>query len=84
MAIHWMRFNMNKQDLDDLLFYAFRYALGRATYAVNDVIHYLMKYEDDLSDATKRLIIRDIKREKQLGMPQDKLMWINLIERWSE
>lgn len=64
-----------------ILFYAFRYALGRSTYAVGDVVEELIKHKDILSDMTKGLIVKEIKeaiKEKKAGHGSDKVEWMGV------
>jgi hypothetical protein len=43
------------------MFWAFRYALGRHTYAVADVSRYLIAHKDELGQRTRANIRREIK-----------------------
>lgn len=45
----------------DITFYAFRYALGRQTYAVHDVTNYLYQHWYELDMQTQDLIAKEIK-----------------------
>lgn len=54
----------------DILIYALRYALGRQTYAVNDVIMAISTNWKNLSDNVK-LIIREDIRKHLLNLNQD-------------
>ena len=63
---------------EDMVIYAFRYALGRMTYAVGDVTDYLINHWHRLSKKTRMLIIEEIQKaikEKKAGMDCD-------IQRW--
>ena len=51
---------MTDYELETLLFYSFRYAIGRMTYVVGDICDLLIKHKDKLSKMTKELIIKDI------------------------
>ncbi len=44
-----------------IMFWAFRYALGRHTYAVSDVSDYLIRNKSDIGGATRAMICREIK-----------------------
>jgi len=46
---------------DEILFYAFRYALGRQTYAVSSVVECIAKNWSALGENTKEKILREIK-----------------------
>lgn len=45
---------------EDILFYAFRYALGRRTYAVADVASEVRAHNPTLSNKTRLLIVKEI------------------------
>ena len=45
---------------EDIMFWAFRYALKRHTYAVSQVASYLILHKDELSHATRSLIRKEI------------------------
>jgi hypothetical protein len=69
--------------IDLLSVWAVRYALGRATYAVSDVVNTLLAHRADLSAASRAVIIRDIEERLvisggQLGMPMDTALWLHL------
>ena len=46
---------------DDIMFWAFRYALGRHTYAVYGVAQYLIAHKDKITPSTRSLICKEIK-----------------------
>ena len=46
---------------ENILFYAFRYALGRKTYVVSDVVECLINNWDNLKEHTQERIIMEIK-----------------------
>jgi hypothetical protein len=48
------------QDILFYLFYAFRYALGRKTYAVNDVVTEIKLRAKDIQPSTRDLMIKEI------------------------
>ena len=64
--------------LETLLFYAFRYALGRKSYVVPDTTEYLLKYRDVLSSRTREAIVREVTeaiKNEDAGMPMDVELW---------
>lgn len=66
----------------DLLIYAFRYTLGRATYAPHTVMEVLKGCWPDLSDADRSLYVREIQEaidHGQAGHECDKNAWAGLI-----
>lgn len=79
---------------EDILFYAFRYALGRMTYAVTDVADVIIANADKLSRKTRDLIDKEIYDaicRKQAGMDIDIKKWnevrvkiqtVNEAEKW--
>ncbi len=72
---------MNKNTI---LIYAFRYALGRRTYAVSDVVEALIENWDSLDKYSKELIKKEIKLHEKcygnLGMECDKEQWYKILE----
>lgn len=72
-----------KQEWEDILFYAFRYTLGRKTYAVSTVTAMLIKHKDLLSGSTKDVIRREIHAaiiEDKAGMDCDVAEWKHVLE----
>ena len=67
---------------EDILFYAFRYALGRMTYAVADVAGEIRAHNPTLSNKTRALIIKEIKEAEAddgLGMDMDRKEWLKTL-----
>lgn len=67
----------------DLLIYAFRYALGRRSYAVADVANVLRRAWPDLSHADKHLYkleIREAITRECAGDEQDVKTWQALLD----
>jgi hypothetical protein len=68
--------------IDRLSVWAVRYALGRATYVVHDVVETLIANRAELSEQSKATIIRDIdeaaERYKVIGMQMDHEQWMRL------
>lgn len=65
--------------LEGLIFYSFRYALGRMTYAVSDAADYIKTYKSVLTKNTRMLIRKEIKQavsEGRAGMQMDVDEWI--------
>ena len=83
--------NKEKNKLDlmgcerELLIYAFRYVLGRRSYAVSTVVELLKKNWDIISEGDKRLYINEIKEckeiygEKGLGGLCDVSSWNSVL-----
>lgn len=74
-------------NLESIMFYAFRYALGRRTYAVYDVSQFLIKNQKFLHKNTKNKIIEEIQEAidaNNIGMEMDELEWLQLSEVLSE
>jgi len=61
---------------NDIIFYAFRYALGRKTYVVSDVCNYLYQNWSQLNEQTQETIIKEIK--KYLKSEEDRFSDINI------
>ena len=67
---------------EDMVFYAFRYALGRRTYAVGTVSDYLIDNWHRLKPQTKEKMleeIRDAIKHKRAGMDMDVKMWQRIL-----
>lgn len=78
---------MNKNEQDQVLFYAFRYALGRMTYVVNDVVNLLINHKDVLTDSHKHLVQKEIKKSieiNQAGMDCDVKEWRKVLEEFEK
>lgn len=63
---------------DVFLLYAFRYALGRMTYAVGDVADQLIAYRDILQPDWRRQIVQDIHNAIENGTAGQECD----VERW--
>jgi hypothetical protein len=55
------KIKISQEDLINVMFYSFRYALGRNTYAVSDVVDVLTKYIDLFSVNDLKTIHKEIK-----------------------
>ena len=67
-----------------LILYATRYCLGRRTFAVDDMVEYLLDNWDSFSKQLKDTIIRDIKRaieEKMAGEECDIRDWKKILNK---
>jgi len=67
----------------DIIFYAFRYALGRSTYAVSDVANYLIKNWVYIDRHTQQLIHKEIIEAVEngsAGMEMDEIQWKSILE----
>jgi len=68
---------------ENIIFYAFRYCLGRKTYVVSDMVEFLQENWNELSQKTKMMIQGEIKtaiKEDNFGMEIDKKEWENLLK----
>ena len=66
---------------DDIIFYAFRYCLGRQTYAVSDFVHEVIYLAEKLHIRTKTIMIKEINEALETdraGADIDKAQWIRL------
>ena len=73
---------MSKVD-NDIIFYAFRYALGRKTYAVKDVSDYIVNHWEEIDPLTQQLIWGEIDeaiKRGEAGMSVDELAWARILE----
>jgi len=84
---------------DNLVIGAFRYYLGRQTYAVSDFCLYTQENLKYISESTRRLMRRELREEIErddearsvsesrflpLGSNCDREMWIELFDRLKE
>ena len=68
---------------EDILVYAFRYALGRKTYCVDDVTMSIRHNWDLLDTTTKKLIHKEVKsaiETNNYGMDMDKKEWLKILK----
>ena len=66
----------------EIIMYAFKYALGRSTYATGTMSEFLMKNWDKFSRFEKDQIqheIREAINEGNIGMEVDKQSWIRVL-----
>lgn len=66
---------------DSILFWAFRYALGRMTYVVGDVGDCIIRNVDVVDEEFKKNVVREIREKEyknELGMEMDKKCWIEV------
>lgn len=67
--------------IDALAPWAVRYTLGRMSYAVHEVVDTLIAHRADLTDGTRRVIVRDIDEVLNAGgggMEMDREAWRRL------
>jgi hypothetical protein len=67
-----------------IIVYAFRYALGRMTYAVSDVIDVIEANIKDIPKNDILLMIKEISEAKFLGMSMDRIEWFKLCDELTE
>ena len=69
-----------------ILFCAFRYALGRHTYVVGEVVEYLIKNSQSLSNEEKQQYVKEIKGYllKNSGMEMDNQYWRRILHLFDE
>lgn len=68
---------------EDILFMAFRYAIGRSTYVTKEVSDAIVEKWVDISNGTKELILKEIKEaieEKRAGMWMDVVEWERILK----
>lgn len=75
------------EEHESVMFWAFRYALGRHTYAVSDVAGYLIKHKADIQPTTRSMIVREIKehfdRYGDGGWECDRRSWDDVVQAFS-
>ena len=82
-----MKVEIEQKEVRDLLFYSFRYALGRSTYAVEDVADMIIKYWDMLSSNEQSCIIKEIEHsiaQDNYGMDMDLKSWQRVLVKGRE
>lgn len=70
---------------EDILFCAFRYALGRKTYIVKEVVDSIINNWDKLDKGLKKIFtveIRQAIKKEQAGMYIDVLQWKRIINKF--
>jgi hypothetical protein len=69
-------------ELGALLHYSMRYAMGRFTYAVDDVTRFIREHWNDISDDDRRNIATELEREVReranIGDPWQRELWTKL------
>jgi hypothetical protein len=71
-----MKFNQPEQ----VLICAFRYALGRRTYIVNEIVNEIVTNWNQLSPYSKVLIRKEIIECNDLGAEMDKKEWDKILK----
>lgn len=69
--------------IPSILFYAFRYSLGRMTFAPSEVTEAIKENIHLFTESEKLRIIKEIHEadeEDRIGMDIDRKTWLNLIE----
>lgn len=77
--------NVPNRDLNDMLFYAFRYTLGRMTYSTGTVSDLLLKYQAEITNNNKELIVKEITKaiaSNRAGMQMDIDLWLKVKEEF--
>ena len=69
---------------EEILIYAFRYCLGRRTYAVSQCVENILKNWDKLSPRSKDLFYSEIKNCDDLGMDMDEREWMKIFNKYEE
>lgn len=69
---------------EDILFYAFRYALGRKSHASSTVAHNIAQNLSKMKDADIKAYVREIEECQDYGMEIDKQQWLILRNKLVE
>lgn len=73
---------------ESIMFWAFRYTLGRHTYAVSDVAGYLIRHKVKIHPTTRSMIVREIKEHFDKygdgGWECDKSSWDDVVRAFSD
>lgn len=76
----------DKYDYSAIVFYAFRYALGRKSYAVGEVVNYILKHWNDLQEREKRAMREEINTAiatDRIGMKMDREQWERILKKFN-
>jgi len=71
------------QNGREILIYAFRYTLGRASYSVSTMVETIENEWDSISDHDKQLFKREIRQaieSNMAGMDMDVAEWRKILE----
>jgi len=72
---------------EDILFYAFRYTLGRMTYAVSTVAQEIILHAHELHPRTRDTMIMEIRKAiayNVAGMDVDRKQWEEVLAKLNE
>lgn len=72
---------------ENITFYAFRYALGRKTYAAFETAQYIQVHWEEFSKKTQKIIYKEIEEAIELGragMEMDELQWKKILSLASQ
>jgi len=78
------KIEITKSKLERLLVCSVRYALGRSTYIVSDIVDDVLFHWDDLTDNCKKAIINSIECDIAMdnyGMEMDLKEWQKVLEK---
>lgn len=70
-------------DFEMIILFAFRYCLGRMTYAPSTFIIYMLSTNmiNNITDTTRKIMIQEIEECKNLGMDCDIKLWNDYKEK---
>lgn len=74
---------MNTDELNSLIVYSVRYALGRMSYAVSDVVDIAINHREELNITTIKILRREIYEatsNNNAGMACDRANWERLLK----
>lgn len=72
-----------RKEKQEMTFYAFRYCLGRMTYAVSNCVDYLIAHWAELDDHHRKLIIKETSEAIAVGAAgheMDVQQWNKLLD----
>lgn len=72
---------------EDILFYAFRYTLGRMTYAVSTVAQEIILHAPEIHRKTRDTMTKEIRKalaEDTAGMEMDRKQWEAVLAKLNE
>lgn len=74
--------DITNEEINDIIFYAFRYCLGRRTYAVKTFVDIAVKYWPEIQLRNRHLMRDEINKalaDDAAGMDMDRKQWQRLL-----
>lgn len=75
--------DLTNEEINDLIVYAFRYCLGRRTYAVSTFVEIALKHWPAIQGRNRHLMQKEIREalaSDSAGMDMDRQQWQRLLD----